>query len=152
MPPKSISHAGQQREERPLPNYPRPADQRHEFPDLRGVRCARFTVEFPGAPQHSAGDVELPVRQAPRQLGEIQQPGGLFVDFDGLAGGGVDARDDVVVAVAAVFPFDLPGAGGDRASRRLCRLPAGGIHEHFAWAAQRAETRPLQPSGVQSLK
>ena len=66
---------------------------------------------------------------------------GFFVDLDGLSGGAIDPRDDVVVAVAAELLFDAPCAGGDRASHRLRQLLVDGVHEHFARAAHGAKSR-----------
>ena len=78
------------------------------------------------------------------QRGEIEQVRGLVVDFDGLACGCIDARDDVVRPIAAELVLDAPCAGGhgvgDLARLRLI----GNFHEHLARAAHRAEAADPQ--------
>src|SRR5688572_33355787 len=85
--------------------------------------------------------------------GEVEEVGGLFVDSHGGTLRGIDLRDEVIGAIAAVLVLDAPGAGCHRLGYLPGLLFPFRFDQHFARAPHRAEPRdPERPAARQSLK
>ena len=105
-----------------------------------GVIRQLRALEIPGLAQHAGADVEQPAAGLKQGLCVGQQrPGFVIASHRRPAGGGVDARDDAVGAVARILGFDAGDFVDRCAGPRLCLLLIRRRQHHLAGAGHGAE-------------